>query len=405
MDVINIILPVIALVTFLLLLAPRINKNKFWQATVTPLASIIGSGFLIVAPLLAEIVGNKAIYVMLAIVCIAFGIGAVIRFNIKYAEPILKAVNCDKNLILLERLSKVALTIAYIISITFYLRLLSSFVMEGFHIQSDFWAQSLTTAILLFIGITGFRFGLRGLERLEIFSVSLKLAIIAALIIGLLLHNISHGFSLSGLQGGDFTITERLRMLAGMLLIVQGFETSRYLGKEYSASVRIKSMRLAQIISGVIYILFVLMLMPLLHHFGVGNPDETAIISLSAKAAMVLPFMLIIAAVMSQFSASIADMLGAGGLIEEQSREKIKGTTAYIAIALISIFLVWSSNIFEIVTHASRAFAAYYFLQTLIALRVIKIDNIGGSKVKSFVSVLMISILMFAALLFAIPAE
>ena len=30
-----------------ILFSPKIRKNKFWQATVTPLASIIGSGFLI----------------------------------------------------------------------------------------------------------------------------------------------------------------------------------------------------------------------------------------------------------------------------------------------------------------------------------------------------------------------
>ena len=43
----------------------RLAAASDWKATVTPLASIMGSGFLVSAPLLAGIVGN------LAVVCMA----------------------------------------------------------------------------------------------------------------------------------------------------------------------------------------------------------------------------------------------------------------------------------------------------------------------------------------------
>lgn len=80
--------------------------------------------------------------------------------------------------------------------------------------------------------------------------------------------------------------------------------------------------------------------------------------------------MLIIAAVMSQFSAAIADTLGGGGLLSEESRGRIKASYSYVLIATCAIALVWTANVFEIITLASRAFAAYYLCQTLVALQV-----------------------------------
>jgi hypothetical protein len=80
--------------------------------------------------------------------------------------------------------------------------------------------------------------------------------------------------------------TGALRMLAGILLVVQGFETSRYLGAAYDAETRIRTMRHAQIISGTIYIVFVALASPLLAAFH-GTRDETAIISMSAQVAAV----------------------------------------------------------------------------------------------------------------------
>jgi len=154
-----------------------------------------------------------------------------------------------------------------------------------------------------------------------------------------------------------------------MLLVVQGFETSRYLGKEYSPALRIRSMRLAQWIAGAIYIVFVLLITPLLFRLS-SDVNETAIIELAAYAAASLPMMLVVAAVMSQFSAAIADTLGAGGLLAEESNQRITPCVGYLAITVGACILVWSTNIFDIIALASRAFAAYYLAQTLVALQI-----------------------------------
>ena len=58
---------------------PKIRKSELWVATMTPLASIIGSGFLVVVPLLAFTVGRWAAPAMLALVLIAYGAGSAMR--------------------------------------------------------------------------------------------------------------------------------------------------------------------------------------------------------------------------------------------------------------------------------------------------------------------------------------
>lgn len=400
---IDVLLSVVVLAMVFLLMLPSVGRHELWRATITPLASIIGSGFLIVAPLLAEIVGKLAPFAMTAIVAVAFAIGAVVRFNIRYAEPLLKEPDKWRPIAGIEQMSRAVLVLAYIVSITFYLRLMSSFVLEGLGVVSPQWASVLTTGILVFIGVAGAWRGLGGLERLEAVSVSLKLAIIVALLVGLTHHNIVQGYRLDGLTADHLTRAEQLGMFAGMLLVVQGFETSRYLGGGYSASVRIKSMRLAQLIAAAVYILFVISLLPLMHHLEPGKPDETAIIALSAFAATVLPLMLIIAAVMSQFSAAVADTIGAGGLIEEQMGERIKPAVVYMAVMLFGILLVWSSNIFEIVAFASRAFAAYYFLQTLIAILITVKFQQDKYRFIRLIALAAIATLLFGVLLFAKP--
>ena len=66
---------------------PRIRSSRAWRATVTPLSSIMGSGFLVCAPLLAGEAGLFAPVAMAVLLLVAFAVGSMIRFNIRYAEP------------------------------------------------------------------------------------------------------------------------------------------------------------------------------------------------------------------------------------------------------------------------------------------------------------------------------
>ncbi len=336
--------------------------SVLWDATVTPLASIIGSGFLVVAPLLHLIGGSLAILYMLAILALAYAVGHALRFNIEHEEELIQKKY--PTLVGVERLSNLILSFAYIVSVAFYLRLLSSFLMAGLWQKNEPLEKALTTLVLAGIGISGYLGGLKRLEWLEKYSVSIKLAVIAALLLGIFLHDVKNPGFVWESKPVSF---ETFRYLGGILLIVQGFETSKYLRGAYSKEVRVRSMRLAQLISSLIYVIFIALVLPILSGTEHGV-DETEIIEISRVVSHLLPYLLLLGAVMSQFSASVADTVGSGGLLQVETGGCLSARVGYLITAALGIALVWSANVFEIISYASRAFALYYLLQTSVAL-------------------------------------
>ena len=155
-------------------------------------------------------------------------------------------------------------------------------------------------------------------------------------------------------------------MLCGILLVVQGFETSRFLGEKYSAEIRVQTMRRAQLISGALYVVSVIALMPIVQHLDLANIQIAEIVSATGLAATVLPLMLIVAAIMSQFSAAVADTVGAGCLASESSSGKLSTNKGYLVVSLFAIILIWTADLLEIISFASRAFALYYLLQCVL---------------------------------------
>lgn len=360
----NLMILVAVLLAAAALFAKRVRTSPSWIATVTPLASIIGSGFLVVVPLLGHAEGLAAAPAMLGIVVTAYLVGGVIRHNIRHVEPRLAEQEPPTALLTLERLSEFALISAYLISVTFYLRILSAFLLEPFGSADVALERTLTSAVLIVIGGVGLSGGLGALERLEEISVNLKLAIITGLFVGLAIYDAADGMAaLAEVRPahalGPWT---QFRVLAGMLLVVQGFETSRYLGATHDAGTRIRTMRIAQWVSGAVYLLFVVLALPLLPDLP-ARADETAIIELSAIVAPILPPLLVFAAVMSQLSAAVADTVGGGGLVAGASRGRLPARWSYVLIAAISLGLNWAAEIFDIIAFASRAFAVYYLFQ------------------------------------------
>ena len=343
----------------------RLAASSNWKATVTPLASIMGSGFLVSAPLLAGIVGNLAVVCMALLLVLAYMVGGAIRFNIRHFEPIEnKGHGPAQNIAFLSRIVLVG---AYFISVTYYLELLAAFVLKAAGMQSQIAANSITTLLLLAIGTIGMWRGLKELEAVEKYAVALNLGMIGALLVSLAIYNVHM------VQGGTWALPSissaidfhDLRVLLGLLIVVQGFETSRYLGDEHPAEQRIATMRAAQLISTVIYLLFIA-LATVLFHDNLGA-DVTAIIGMTKPVAVVLPILLAVAAIGSQFSAAVADNEGAGGLIEDITHRKVPIRYAYLLILLVTVVLAWETNVNEIITYASRAFALYYTLQCAVA--------------------------------------
>ncbi|MBL4806864.1 MAG: hypothetical protein JKY31_06185 [Rhodobacteraceae bacterium] len=380
---------------------PKLRTNIWWRATVTPLASIIGSGFLIIAPLLAKVAGSYAVLAMLAIVLLAYAVGHVIRYNIRHSEKLETAGNGSAVLVAMARLADVSLSIAYVISVAFYIRLLASFALSLTPINSGLYEDILATVILLAIGTFGWVRGLRGLEVVETISVSIKLSIIAALLAGLFWHNFGTGIWSADLVADDGDIWLRLRMLGGMLLVVQGFETSRYLGQTYPADMRRKTMKWAQISTGIIYLAFVALIVPLLALLPAGGADETAIIGLTGRVTFVLPYLLVLAALMSQLSAGIADTVGAGGLLVEETGGRIVERAAYPALIFFAIILIWMFDIFEVISIASRTFAFYYLMQAAITAKVARDNRHFGQMIFALILMCVLGLIV----IFAVPVE
>lgn len=394
-----------AVMASLLLFWKRFATSPSWLATVTPLSSIMGSGFLVCAPLLAQTVGIWAAPAMAGLLLLAYAIGSVTRFNIRFAEPLMarpddepensadlrrdhsrfhghsararlsKRATHTGAIRRLETASHVILVGAYLISVTYYLKLLAEFVLRGLHgtEPSSTESATLSTAVIVVIAAVGALWGLGMLERVERFAVGINLSIIVALLIGLALYNVDAWIAGTWALPSLNPSTQPLqagRVLLGLLIVVQGFETSLFLGNQHSAEQRIRTMRWAQGISSVVYIVFLSLCTILFDHVRGDDSGVTAVVALSGYAAAALPVMLVVSAAGSQFSAAVADDAGCGGLLSQLLGEHVSVRSAYIGIGIAAIGLTWCTNVIEIISIASRAFAVFYAAQCGVAILV-----------------------------------
>lgn len=370
----GIVMVAVAAATAVFTLHPRLIRAPLWRATVTPLASIIGSGFLVAGPILGHAAGNWAWLAMLALCATAYLFGAAIRRNILLLEPML-GDGAPKAILVLERSSDFALAFAYFVSVAFYLNLLASFALRGFGIIDADLTRWISTVIIAAIGTLGVTRGLGALENVEEGAVGLKLGLIAGLLAALMLSTIwaltDHTFALPP-QPNGFGPHE-IGVLLGLVILVQGFETSRYLGDAYDPATRVRTMRYAQLLSSAIYLAFILLVTPYLIGRLPTEGGETGIIDMLAPLGVVVAPLIILAALASQLSAAVADMNGAGGLIADATMQSLSMRIGYAVTAAVAIAITWAANIYEIITYASKAFVIYYGLQcslaALVALR------------------------------------
>ncbi len=357
-----------AALTALVVLYPGLLRSQWWRATVTPLASIIGSGFLVVGPILAHVAGGLAWLAMSALCALAYLFGTVIRHNIAHAEPLL-AENKHRGLLALERASDYALAFAYFVSVAYYLNLFGAFALKGLGIVDPYWTRSVSTAAIVALGLVGSTRGLRAMEHVELAAVGIKLAMIGGLLSALLWADALAAMSAT-LALPSFVHSAGAReigILLGLVILVQGFETSRFLGQTYDAPLRIRTMRLAQLISSAIYVCFILLVTPYFTGALPAAGGETGIIDMLKPLGSVVGPLIILAALASQLSAAIADMNGAGGLLWSASRKAVPVRTGYFITACFAVLITWSASIFEIIVYASKAFVLYYGLQSIEA--------------------------------------
>ena len=372
--------------------------RAFTEGTATPLASIFGSGFLVIASVLNAAVATYAFFAMALICLVAYLVGMVIRSNIARVEPLLHSGRASALTVNLERAADIALVPAYVISVTLYLRILSSYALGLSDRDEPFNEQVLTSTIIVGILAAALIRGPGILERLESWALLATFGIIGLVLAGFAVHNIdrtiTNDLTLNG--PGEIDTWDLVPVLAGTLIVVQGFEITRYLGSSYPAEVRISASRNAQIIASFVYLSFVLLATPMLYLLSTEAVSENGLIELARHVVIWLPIPLVLAAVFSQFSAAAADTIGASGNMREFFGERISENQTWWLICGAALVLTWAADTLQILAFASRAFALYYCIQCLVAL------SLPGSPLRR-AGLAVLAVGLLAITIFAVP--
>lgn len=339
-----------------------------FAATVTPLASIFGSGFLVIAAILSAAVGRYAVFAMAGICVLAYAIGAVMRHNIRNVEPLLFNRKLPAWPTRLELISDFALVMAYVISVTLYLRIMASFALNLVGSDSELNQSLVVSACIAAIMVFAVWRGLRSLEFMEKWALVLTMAIMLVLLATFVRLDISI------LANGVLKLPEAtaksplhaLLLLGGTVIVVQGFETTRYLGEHYCPETRIRASRLSQIVSTIVYVAFIALITPHTHLLD-GVMSDSGLLDIVKQVATFLVLPLVGAAIFSQFSAAIADTIGGTGNMRDRTDGKIPERWIYAAILAVALILTWSADTAQVLVLASKAFAFYYGLQCLVA--------------------------------------
>lgn len=393
----------VALIVTLVLTFSLFARSDGWRATVTPLASIIGSGFLICGPLLAREFGSAAILAMALLLAIAYAAGWVIRFNIVHVENHLATATFNDPIAWVARITQGVLALAYAVSVAYYLKLLAEFTLKPIAIdaaEQPVAANVIVTVIIALMTLLALGGSLRRVEHLAHGTVSLKIGIIAGMLVALAIAWAMGGMA-DPLPAARISWAS-IPMLLGLIITVQGFETSRYLGHDYSAALRISTMRHAQWIASAIYLAFIALLTPFLAR-AAATEGVAGILDIMEFIAPALGLFVLAGAVSSQLSAAVADSIGSGGLVNEVSRRKISVQLAFTLAGALAILIVWLTDPFEVVALSSRAFALFYAMQCVLAIMV-SIRG-GAGSVLHRAGFVAVGIICLVAVFVGAPAE
>lgn len=339
-------------------------------ATVTPLASIFGSGFLIIVPVLERTLGALSVLGALAVCAVAWLVGTTIRHCVRVVEPLAARDALDATTVRLERAADAVIVVAYVISVALYLRIMAQYVVafavDGGSAPAERIIACAAVTVIIGVGILR---GFHGLDVLERISLAVVLLLVVVLGGALLIDDtgtlLGPGLDLPPVPQVD--LGHALAVLGGILIAVQGFETVRYLGDQYDAPTRIRASRVAQGVAAVIYVGIVALATPLMG-LGTSAGADSTLLDVTNRVAPVLALPLVLCALLSQFSAATADTAAADGNLRGLA-SWMTGTRPYLVSGAAAIALAATMPTLTIITIASRAFAAYYAIQAVIALR------------------------------------
>ncbi|QDG53835.1 hypothetical protein FIV42_24740 [Persicimonas caeni] len=363
----TVVILVTLVVLCLVMYSKKVQRSEKYQATVVPLANIMDVGFLAMTPIIVLLLGVDSPIFMLLLVLTGALVGVVMSYNMKYFEPLL---GTDDPLGRISSFSRWALLAASVANIAYYIKLMSALVFLPFGVQSQQLFSLAAAAVLVALGVIGYLFGLGKLNALGEKTTAFNIAAVLAILAGFIVFNVQMFVT------GEWVIPEynppndpdRLRKLFGFFAIVQGFEASRYMRNRFpDASFRISTMRTAQLVSGVV---FVLLIASTLIAFAVVRPElrPVAIIQIGEVVTPMLPFLILVAAITSQLSAGVNALSSRSDLLVEATDKKLNRKYTYPIIVAPCVALVMLADVTQAIAVASRIFAGYFLLQALIAM-------------------------------------
>jgi len=362
----SIVAVVTLVVLAMVLYRPKVQGSIAYKATVVPLAEIMDVGFIVFSPIIILQFGYEAPWAMAGLCLLAILTGFAISYNIKHYEPLVGAPDP------LHRWNSVALwalLAASVVNVAYYAQLLMTLILLPLGDLYSPGAVTATAALLLAIlTIYGFARGLMALNDMGNKTTAFNLSAIVAVLVAFATFNVQQ------LVGGDFgwphldppADAEAFRKLFGLFVLVQGFESSRYIGAYFSADTRVRTMGAAQYISSAVYVLFVAFSLIL---FARVDPPTgvTAIFEVSEQVSVFLPFLIMAAALGSQLSAIVNDTETRTEMLAGLVGDRLPRQWTFPMFLVPAIVVVVLTDVTAVVAIASRVFAAYYLLQALIA--------------------------------------
>jgi hypothetical protein len=350
-----------------LLYRPKVQESLTYKAIVVPLGEIMDVGFIVFSPIIIVLFGYHATWAMAGLCVLAILTGFAVSYNIEHYEPLLGKPD---PLHAWNSIALWALIAASVVNVGYYAQLLMTLVWLPLDLYSPGLVTATAALLLLALTIYGFAKGLMALNDMGNRTTAFNLSAIGAILVAFATYNVQL------LVGGDFqrpdldppVDDEAFRKLLGLFVLVQGFESSRYIGAYFSARKRVETMRAAQYISSVVYVLFVALSLVLFTTTAV--PDNvTAIFEVSEQVSVFLPFLIMVAAVGSQLSAIVNDTETRTEMLAQQLGDRLPRRWTFPLFLVPAILVVLLTDVTSVVALASRIFAVYFLSQALIAGR------------------------------------
>ena len=341
---------------------PKVQQSQKYQAMVVPLANIMDVGFIVMSPAIVLLAGFAAPLVMLGICLLAIATGFAIAYNIRHYEPL---EGTDDPVNRVGYVSRWALTFASVINIAYYTLLLITLLLWPLDLYSVTNLAIGGTVLLVVLIIVGMAGGMDWLNNLGNKTTAFNLSAVVAVVTAFIVYNIQEwlggrwdlGETEVMISGEDF------RKIIGLFAIVQGFEAARYIGARFGKELRITTMRLAQVISSVVFVVFVASVLILYVQVQTDFSGESIFI-VADEVGDFMPWLILLAAIGSQTSAIINATMSRSDMLVDHKMPR-RWTFVVLLGPAIAVFLL--VDITEAVALASRVFAAYFVLQAVIA--------------------------------------